>query len=108
MGHETAIARKIATADVKRRRTQSAGLMVLDSWSLCQHLMNHCAKVALQSLAARHFQLARVEPQLMQQCRMNIGHIMRVERGMEAQLVGRTLNRAPLDAAARHPNGKAI
>ena len=50
---------------------------------------------------------AGIEAKLVQQSRVDIGHVMTILDGVEAELVGRAMDDAPLDPAAGHPGREA-
>src|SRR5204863_2299163 len=64
--------------------------------------------IDLQALAAGDRQAARVEAQLVQDGRVDVGDVVAVFDGVEAYLIGAAMNYAALDAAAGHPDGEAI
>src|SRR6266851_1798474 len=64
--------------------------------------------VDLQSLPPRHFQLARIESELVQNGRMDIGNVVAALDSVETQFVGRAVYDASLDTAAGQPGGKAV
>src|SRR5574341_2130967 len=66
----------------------------------CDDLGDGFAEVDLQPLAARHFELAGVEPELVKHRRVEVGDVVALLDGVEAQLVGRAVGDAALHAAA--------
>ena len=52
--------------------------------------------------------LARREAQEREQRRVDVGDVVRMLDGVKADLVGRTVDDAPLEAAAGHPDRKAV
>jgi hypothetical protein len=66
------------------------------------------AVVDLEVLASRHFQLVPVQPQLPQHRRVDVGDVVPVLDGVEADLVGRAGGGAALDAAAGQPRAEAL
>ena len=69
---------------------------------------NRLAEVDLQPLAAGDFQPARVEAELVQDRGVDVGDVVAVLDGVEAELVGRAVDDAALDAAAGQPDGEAV
>ena len=65
---------------------------------LGEDLGYHLPMIHLQPLAAGDFQFAAVEAQEVQDGGVNVGHVVGVLNGMEAQLVGGAVDEAPLDA----------
>src|SRR5215218_48236 len=61
------------------------------------------AVVDLEALATRHFELARVEAELVQDGGVDVGDVVAVFDGVEADLVGGAVGDAALDPAAGHP-----
>src|SRR6185436_19633700 len=62
----------------------------------------------VEPLAARDFQPARIEAQLMKHRRMNIGDVVTVFDGVEAEFVGHAVLHAALDAAPGEPPAEAL
>ena len=56
---------------------------------------------------AGNFEPARVEAELVQHGGVDVGDVVAVFDGVEAELVGRAVGDAPLDAAAGHPDREA-
>lgn len=75
---------------------------------LREYIANHGSVVDFQPFAARNFESAGIEPQLMEDCRVNVGHIMPVFNRMEANFVGGSVDDAPFDPSARHPYRESI
>jgi hypothetical protein len=63
------------------------------------NLPNRLPVIDLQALPPRDFQLARIDPQLLQDGRVDIGDVMTVLDGVEADGVGSAVDDAALDAA---------
>src|SRR5258706_8931141 len=65
--------------------------------------LDRLSEIYVQTFAARHFKLPRVQPELVKHCGMYIGHIVPILDGMEANLIGRSIHDATLDAATSQP-----
>ena len=70
-------------------------------------LRDRLAVVDLQPLAAGDLQLARIEAELVQDRGVDVGDVVAVLDGVEADLVGRAVDDAALHPAAGHPDGEA-
>ena len=66
------------------------------------------AEVDLQPLAAGDFEPARVEAELVQDGGVDVGDVVAVLDGVEAELVGGAVGDAALDAAAGQPDREAV
>src|SRR4051812_13566389 len=66
------------------------------------------AVVDLEALAAGDVELARVEAEEVHHRRVNVGDVVRVFDGVEAELVRCAVDRAALDAAAGEPDGETV
>src|SRR5688572_25772499 len=75
---------------------------LLPSPSLCQDLRHHVPVVDLQPLAAGHREFPRVESELVEDRGVQVGNVVAVLDGVEADLVGRAVGEPALDAAAGH------
>src|SRR5262249_6532085 len=64
--------------------------------------------IDFQPLSAGYFQLARVEAELVQHGRVQIGDVMPVLDGVEADRIGGAVGNAAFDAAAGQPDREAI
>src|SRR4051812_17482966 len=73
-----------------------------------EDLKDRPAVVDFQSLPAGDLKLMGVEPELMEDGCVDVGHVVAVLDGMEADLVGRAVDDAPLHAAAGQPGGEAL
>ena len=71
-------------------------------------LADRLAEVDLQPLAAGDLQPARVEAELVQDRGVDVGDVVAVLDGVEAELVGRAVDDAALDAAAGQPDREAV
>src|SRR5689334_23581765 len=60
---------------------------------LYQNFLDRRAVIDIQPFASRHIQFLRIEPELMQDRRMNVRHVMPVFDGMESDLVGAAVDR---------------
>ena len=65
-------------------------------------------EVDLESFAAGDFEAAGVEAELVQHGGVDVGDVVPVLDGVEAELVGGAVDDAPLDAAAGQPDGEAV
>ena len=63
--------------------------------------------VDVEAFAAGDFQPARIEAELLQDRGVDVGDVVAIFDGVEADLVGRAVHDAPFDAAAGHPDGEA-
>ena len=66
------------------------------------------AVVDLQSFPPRHGELAGVEAELVEDGGVDVGDVVAVFDGVEAELVGFAVGDAAFDAAAGHPDGEAV
>ena len=64
-------------------------------------------EIDLQPLVAGDFEPARVEAELVQDGGVDVGDVVAILDGVEAELVGRAVDDAALDAAAGHPDREA-
>ena len=64
--------------------------------------------VHVEAFAAGDFQLVRVEAELVQDGRVDVGDVMPVLDGVEAEFVGRAVGDAAFDAAAGQPGAEAL
>ena len=71
-------------------------------------LADRLAVVDLEPFAAGDLELARVEAELVQDRGVDVGHVVAIFDGVEADLVGRAVDDAPLDAAAGQPGAEAL
>ena len=62
------------------------------------------AVVDLQPLAARDLQLARLQAQLFQNRRVNVGDVVTIFDSVESDFVGGSVDDTSLQTAAGHPN----
>ena len=62
----------------------------------------------LQPLPAGDLEAVRVEAEQVQDRGVDVGDVVPVLHGVEAELVGRAVDDAPLDAAAGHPDREAV
>ena len=76
--------------------------------SLRDDLADRLAVVDVEALAAGDFEPARVEAELVQDRGVDVGDVVAVLDGVEADLVGRAVDDAALDAAAGHPDREAV
>ena len=61
-----------------------------------------------QPLAAGDFEAVRVEAQKVENRCVDVGDVVSVFRGMEAERVGGAMDDAPSNAAAGHPDREAV
>src|SRR5207244_3361233 len=66
------------------------------------------AVVDLEALAAGNLQLARVQAELMEHRRVKVRDVVALLGGVEADLVGRAVDDAAFDAAARQPGREPV
>src|SRR5687768_12478898 len=71
-------------------------------------LPDRLAEVDLQALVAGDLQLVRVEAELAEHRGVDVGDVVAVLDGVEADLVGGAVGHAALDAAAGQPHGEAV
>ena len=63
--------------------------------------------VDIEPLVARHLQTTRIEPKLVQDGRVDVGHIVSIFHRMKAKFVGRAMDDPALHSTAGHPGGEA-
>ena len=96
--------------DHSRTRAQSqraAGTDPANESSSRDDLFDGLTVVDIEPLATGDFQLARIEAKLLEKRGMNIGYIVAVFNGMEANLIGCPVYDAAFDAASGQPNAKS-
>src|SRR5438045_9745733 len=71
-------------------------------------LPDRFAAVHVEALAAGDLELARVEAELVQDGRVNVGDVVWILDGVEADLVSRAVLDAALDAAAGEEGAEAV
>ena len=71
-------------------------------------LLDRLAAVNVDTLPAGNFELVRIEPQLMQHRRVDVGDIVWIFDGVKAKLIGHAVSHAALDAAVCQPTGEAL
>src|SRR5262249_43485452 len=71
-------------------------------------LPDRLAVVDGPAVGSGHLQLARVEPQLVQDGRVDVRDVVPMLDGVEADLVRRSVNDSTLDAAAGHQHREAV
>src|SRR5262245_3073345 len=94
-------------AGINRHYSDSTNLQQADL-SSGDDLADGFAEVDLQALVAGHFQLPRVEAELVQDGGVDVGDVVTVLGGMEADLIGGAVDDAALDAAAGQPHAEAV
>ena len=72
------------------------------------HFVDRLAVFDLQPLPAGDLEPVGVEAEEVQDRGVDVGDVMPVLDGVEAELVGRAVDDAPLDAAAGHPDREAV
>jgi len=89
---------------------ESRSLIVLDRFAFgrsSDDFPDRPAEIDFEPLVAGDFEPAGVQAELMQDRGVDVGDVMAVFDGVEAQLVGRAVGDAPLDATAGHPDREA-
>ena len=71
-------------------------------------VMHDVSEVLLEAFVLGHFHSMRVQAQLMQQGRMNIGDVMGMFHGMKANFIGLSVGPTTLNAPTCHPDGKTV
>jgi len=66
------------------------------------------AEIDFEPLAAGHFEPARIEPQPIEHRGVQVGHVVPMLGGVEAELVGRAMDNTPLNAGARQPHREPV
>ena len=64
--------------------------------------------IDLESFSAGDFEFAGIETELVKDCGVDVGDVVPVFDGVEADFVGRAMHEAALDAAACHPNRETV
>ena len=90
-----------------RHRPVTTAVWVRTRPGSCVNIANRLANVDLEPFLAGNFEPAWIEAKLVQDGRVNIGHVMTVFDGVEAQLIGRAMGDAPLEPAPCHPDREA-
>src|SRR5262249_38976628 len=75
---------------------------------LSKDFPNRLAVVHLQPLPAPHLQLAGIQTQELQDRRVNVGDVVPVLHGMEADVVGGTMYGSALDAGPGQPGTETL
>ena len=71
-------------------------------------LPDRLSDFAFQAFAAGDGQAMRVQSELVQHCRVDVGHIVPIFNSMKTKLVGRAVRDSAFDSAAGHPHGEAV
>ena len=71
-------------------------------------MADHLTEITLQALATGYLQLMWIEPEKLHHRGMNVGDVMRMLDGVEAEFVGAAVDGATFRAATGHPNTEAI
>src|ERR1700729_2736600 len=90
---------------IEQQRVEGKNVTVSESG---HDLADRLAEFQVEPLVAGDFELARGEAQEGEQRGVDVGDVVRMLDGVEAQLVGRAVDDAPLEAAAGHPDRKAV
>ena len=69
--------------------------------------LDRLAMVDVEAFAAGDFQAAGIEPELLQDRGVDVGDVVAILDGVEADFVGRAMHDAALESAAGHPDGEA-
>src|SRR6185436_13197063 len=72
-----------------------------------QDFLDRFSEVYFEALSSGHFQSARVQSELVEHRRVEVGDVVAVLRRVEADLVRRAVHDAALHAAAREPRAEA-
>jgi len=64
--------------------------------------------VDVQAFASRYFQMAGIETQLLQDRGVDVGDIVPVLYGVETDFIRHSMDDAPFDSTAGHPDGKTV
>ena len=70
--------------------------------------MNHMAIFFVEPFSSGQGHMARIDPKLMQQSRMDIGHIMAILDSMKSDLIGSTMRDTAANTTSGHPNAESI
>ena len=62
------------------------------------------SEVSFQTLVSRNFHAVRSEPQLMQNCGVDVGDVMRMLYCVESQFIGRAVHHTSAQASTGHPD----
>ena len=62
----------------------------------------------IEAFASRDLEAAGIEAEELEDRGVDVGNIMTILDGVETQLVGGTVDDAPLDSAAGQPHGEAV
>src|SRR5215469_900799 len=66
------------------------------------------AVVDVEAFAAGNFELARVETEELEDCGVDVGHVVPFFNGVETNLVGGAVYNTAFDATASHPHREAV
>src|SRR5580765_8687881 len=78
------------------------------SRTLNQNFFDRIAVVDIQALLAWNFQAAWIESQLMEHGGVDVGYVVAVLHGVEAEFVRGAVDDASLDACAGHPDRESV
>src|SRR6266567_5424483 len=73
---------------------------------LNQDFLDWSAVIDVQSFSSGHVEFLGVEPELVQDSRMNVRHVVPVLHGVKSDLIRAAVNEAAFYAATGHPRGK--
>ena len=75
---------------------------------LRDNLVDRLTAVHVEPLSTGHFERERIEAELTQYCRVDIGHVVRVLDSVKADFVGRSMDHAPLEPTTSKPSGEPV
>lgn len=75
---------------------------------LTENLVHDFAEVAIETFATGYFQLASVEAELVEHCRVQVGHVVTVLCRVKTEFVRRSVDDTRLDSAASHYDVEAV
>ena len=78
-----------------------------DGDALGNDVFDRVTKVDFQPLSAGDCETARIEAELLHNSRMNVGDVVPILNGVEAEFIGGPVNCPAFDSASSHPDGKA-
>ena len=70
--------------------------------------LDRFAVIYVEPLAARNFELMRIEAELMQNGSVDISHVMSIFNGVETEFISCAMNDSWLDPAASEPCAKPL
>lgn len=90
--------------NVRKNDRQAPGLSQVSR----DDIVDRLAKVDVQTLVTGNLKASRIQPELMEDGRVDVGNVVPILNSMESQFVGRPVYGATLDATAGQPNRKSI